>query len=607
MSLFMKLYLVIIIYILLQNISYAQKIYSVYNFDPVTITSSRIPTEFSKSSRNITVIDENYIKHQNAESITDLLQNLTDLEFKTRGPNGIQTDVSIRGASNEQTLIMIDGIKVSDPQTAHHSMNIPVNLEDIAQIEILKGNASKIYGPNALGGVINIITKNSEDANGSLSLRGGDFGYKEGKFSYSIPINNFTNRLSVSQKSSDGYIENTDFETRNIFYKAGYKTNSSKYNFSLGYQKKDFGANRFYTPSTTERENTEQFLANVSVLNPTNWGHLSLKLSGRRNYDHFQIPEYSYTNKHTTKMYSAEINGLYQAEKYIINFGSDIGYSEITGLRMNHDRSYFGLFAETIFNATEKLSFSPGMSGYYYEDWGFQLFPGLDIGYQLSQKIRIFSSIGRSFRVPSFTDLYYSGVANMGNADLEPEKAISYEIGGKYLSDNLQSSITVFHRNTTDMIDYSKSKADTNAKYIAMNLPQTNTTGIELSVKYNTKFNYLKSIQLSYSYFNHKSDFTDYDFQHKYSLNNLKHNCNINLNQKLPFDLFINWNLSYQERIYDRGNGRFITNFQTNIPLKQFSMHINITNLFNENYVNFNGLPMPGRWFKLGIKYNFDK
>ncbi len=592
--------LTITLLILLLPIISSAQIYSVHNFKPVVITGSRIPTEFSNSSRNITIINEEYIQEQNAESITDLLQNITNLEFKTRGPLGVQTDVSIRGASNEQTLIMIDGIKISDPQTAHHSMNIPVNLDDIAQIEILKGNASKIYGPNALGGVINIITKKSEKTNGNLSLIGGDFGYKEGNFSYSLPVNNFSNRLSISQKSGDGYIENTDFEIRNIFYKAGLKTSSTKYDLSLGYQRKDFGANRFYTSSTTEREDTEQFLANLSTFRPTNWGYVSLKLSGRRNYDHFQIPQYSYINKHTTKMYTAEINGLYQFEKYIVNFGSDIGYSEIAGMRMNHERSYFGLFAETIYNVTEKLSLSPGMSGYYYKDWDFQLFPGIDLGFQLSEKMKFFGSIGRSFRIPSFTDLYYSGVANMGNAGLKPEKALSYEIGGKYNTENYHSTITIFQRNIKDMIDFART--DTGQVFVARNIPEISTTGIEIAFKYFPNLNFIKSVQLSYSFFDNKEKFENYEL--KYALNNLKNNINFNLTQKLPLDLTINWNLSYQERFFDNGNGRFITNFQTNFPMNQFSIHLNISNLFNEDYVNFNDRQMPGRWFKLGIKYN---
>ena len=595
----------ILLFLLIHITILSAQIHSVHYFEPVFITGSRIPTEFSNSSRNITVIDKNDIEQQNAVSIEDLLQNITDLEFKTRGPLGVQSDVSIRGASSEQTLVMIDGMKISDPQTAHHSMNIPVNLEDISQIEILKGNASKIYGPNALGGVINIITQKSEKTNGSVNISGGENGFREGRISFTHLINNFSNHLSLSQKNSDGYIKNTDFDIRNIFYKTGLKTPWAKYNFNIGYQRKDFGANRFYTLSETERETTEQFLANINTFIPIKSGHFSIKISGRRNFDHFQIPEYSYINKHTTQMYSTEINGFLEIGKYIWNFGSDFNYSEISGMRMNHNRTYFGVFGETVFNATEKLTLSPGISSYNYKEWGLQFFPGIDIGFQLMEKISIFSSIGSSFRVPSFTDLFYSGVANMGNAELRPEKAISYEIGGKYISEKFQSSITVFHRNTSDKIEYVKDAKDPNSKFVASNLSDYKVNGIEASLKLFAPMKLINSINLSYSYFDNDYSYNKYAFKHRYLLNSIKHNYSIVIEQNLLLKTKILWNINYQERIHDNGNGRMLTNLQINLPVNQLILNANISNLFNEKYNNFMDVPMPGRLLKMGITYKF--
>ncbi len=590
----------IVIMFLLCSLAHGQK-YSWYDFDPVVITGTRIPTEFSNSSRNINVISQEDIQEQNAPSIVDLLQNITDLEFKTRGPLGVQSDVSIRGSSGEQTLILIDGMKISDPQTAHHSMNIPVNLEDIKQIEILKGNASKIYGPNALGGVINIITKNAEKANASVSLAGGEYGYRNTGFSYSQPINNFTNRLSFSEKASDGYMDNTDFLVRNIFYKAGLNTNRVQYDLSLGYQKKEFGANKFYTPSPTERENTEQFLANFNAFLPTRWGHLSMKVSGRRNYDHFLIPEYKYVNKHTTRMIATEINGLYESEHFSINFGSDIGYNDISGMQMNHHRTRAGLFAETIIEITDKLTLSPGISGYYYENWGTQFFPGIDAGYQITETIRLFSSVGRSFRVPSFTDLFYSGVANMGNAHLKPEKALSGELGGRIARNKLQTSMTLFHRNITDMIDFART--DTSVVFVAMNVPKLKTSGLEFSCKYQLNTFTLHSLGFNYSYFNHQEELDEY--QLKNQLNSLTQRWSFNVSQRLPKQLHINWAVRYSERVFDKGAGRLITDFHSQIPLGKFNIHLKIDNLFDTNYENFLARPMPGRWTTFGIKYEF--
>lgn len=579
------------------------QIYSVHNFDPVVITGSRIPTEFSNSTRNITVLDENFIQSQNAESIETLLMNVTDLEFKTRGQLGIQSDVSIRGASNEQTLILLDGIKISDPQTAHHSLNIPVNLEDISQIEILKGNASKLYGPNALGGVINIITKNSEKTNGSIQLAGGENGYGEGRVSYALLKNNISNRFSFSQKRSDGYIKNTDFDVRNLFYKVGLQTHNVKHDFLFGYQRKDFGANRFYTQSETERELTEQFLASFSTFQTTNWGHFAMKLSGRKNYDYFIIPEHNYENKHTTHLFSAEINGLYNATSFVVNFGSDIGYSDISGGAMNDERYHIGFLGESTFTLFEKIKIAPGASVYYYEDWGVQFFPGIDFGYNATETVRFFSSVGRSFRVPSFTDLYYVGVANMGNGDLKPETAISYELGCKYVTERFQGIATVFHRNTTDMIEYVKDLYSQEEVYTAQNISKIKTAGIELSTKYYVNKFTINSLSASYSTIDYDYDFNDYEFKYKYALNSLSQKYSVIINQVLPHNITINWNINYQERVHDDGEGQLLTNMNFAVPINKLCVNLIIMNLFDEQYQNFMDVPMPGRWFKVGIEY----
>jgi iron complex outermembrane receptor protein len=580
------------------------QIYSVHNFDPVVVTGSRIPTEFSNSSRNITVIGEEYITTRNSASIESLLESLTDLQLETRGPEGIQTDISIRGASGEQTLILIDGMKMSDPQTAHHSMNIPVNIADIAQIEILKGNASKIYGPNALGGVINIITKNAEKASGKLNMTGGDFGYKAGSFSYAMPTGNFHQRVSLTQKSSDGYRKNTAFDVTNVFYKAGLQTNPAKYDVSFGYQRKDFGANGFYSSTyPLQHEDTESYITAFSVFVPQNWGHLSCKISGRQHYDHFLLDKTNpsfYENKHKTNVLAGEINGLLEAEKYALNFGAEVGRDEISSNSLgDHHRSRFGLYGEAIYNVSEKLSLSPGLSGYYYRDWGFQVFPGIDVGYQFRESWKIFGSLGRSFRIPSFTDLYYKSPANSGNENLKPEKAISGETGIRYNKENLLASLTIFHRNISNLIEYTRK--DQKDPWLASNISHMNTTGLEVTFKYSSNTSLFKTVQLSYSYLENGIDSDE--FQGKYIANSLNQNGSLNIFQSLPWNLSAGWDFIYKKIQYQ--NQEVVTvNFRADIPVNSLRLYVHIQNLLNEKYAYFESVPMPGRWFKAGIEYN---
>ena len=102
--------------------------------------------------------------------MTDALRLLPGVWVRQRGPFGSQTDISVRGASFGQTLVLVDGVRINDPQTGHHSGDLPVALEDIARIELLAGAGSSLHGADAVGGVINIITR--REASGAVGATG---------------------------------------------------------------------------------------------------------------------------------------------------------------------------------------------------------------------------------------------------------------------------------------------------------------------------------------------------------------------------------------------------------------------------------------------------
>ncbi|MCB9249497.1 MAG: TonB-dependent receptor [Ignavibacteriales bacterium] len=127
--------------------------------DSIVVTANRVPVSFSETGRTIDVITQREIEQLPVTNIQDLLEQVSGIDIKQRGPEGVQADVSIRGGNFEQSLILIDGIKLVDPQTGHHNMNLPVSFSQLERVEILKGQGSRIYGSNAFSGVINLITK----------------------------------------------------------------------------------------------------------------------------------------------------------------------------------------------------------------------------------------------------------------------------------------------------------------------------------------------------------------------------------------------------------------------------------------------------------------
>ena len=127
--------------------------------DPVTIYGNLLNTDNTKTGKNITIIKSSELDNYNFNSIDDLLKIIPSIELQSRGGFGSQSDIVLRGSTFNQTLVLLDGMRVNDPLTGHFSMYIPINISDIYQIEIIRGGASSIYGPDAVGGVINIVTK----------------------------------------------------------------------------------------------------------------------------------------------------------------------------------------------------------------------------------------------------------------------------------------------------------------------------------------------------------------------------------------------------------------------------------------------------------------
>lgn len=129
------------------------------NLNEVILNTDRIELPFSEQSRTIQVITKMDIQKSAATNLTELLQQVTGVDVRQRGVEGMQADLYIRGGSFDQTLVLIDGIKTENPQTGHHTMNMMIPLENIERIEIIKGPAARIYGQNAFTGAINIVTK----------------------------------------------------------------------------------------------------------------------------------------------------------------------------------------------------------------------------------------------------------------------------------------------------------------------------------------------------------------------------------------------------------------------------------------------------------------
>jgi iron complex outermembrane receptor protein len=159
------------------------------NFEEIIISAERIEYPVLKSSKTIQIIDAEEIVSSGFNNVPDLLQQVAGLDIRRRGIYGMQADLYIRGGSFDQTLLLIDGIRVEDAQTGHHLLNLLPSVHLIERIEVYKGPAARSLGQNALSGAINIVTKKAGETDGLVTLSGGSFGLAEGEILVPFPAN----------------------------------------------------------------------------------------------------------------------------------------------------------------------------------------------------------------------------------------------------------------------------------------------------------------------------------------------------------------------------------------------------------------------------------
>jgi len=457
-----------------------------YDLDEIEVSAQRTPALYSQVARIVSVIERKEIEAVPAQSIQDLLEYVAAVDVRQRGTEGVQADISIRGGSFDQLLILLNGINVTDPQTGHHNFNLPLSLAQVERIEILEGPAARVYGPNAFSGAINIITRKAEGNSIKASASGGSFGYFDGNLSTTLKTGKSKHLLAVGGKRSDGYISNTDFETLNGFYSNETGWKSGTLDFQLGASKKGFGANSFYTPAYPN-----QYEATKTLFTSVKWKgnsplHFTPAVYFRRHQDRFELfrnnPADWYTghNYHLTKVYGANLNSWVQWElgktAVGLEYRSSKIWSNVLGEEMDEPIDVPGEDAQftksaqrnTISAFFEHSAFfidwtiSAGIMANYISDsdLGVNVFPGIDVSYKVFPGAKVFATYNTSLRMPSFTDLYYEGPTNIGNSDLEPERSATIEAGFKLQQAVFSGHALVFYRHGKDIIDWVKEDED---------------------------------------------------------------------------------------------------------------------------------------------------
>ena len=305
------------------------------SLDEVLLSGTRLMIPFSEQSRSITTIEAEQIQSSPASSLAELVQQEAGVDIRRRVPMGSQADLYIRGGSFDQTLLLIDGIKLEDAQTGHHTLNAAIPLELIERIEIIKGPAARVYGQNAFTGAINIVTKS--DFNDAIDLRfsGGSFEQINGGFTAYKALDNSAHMVHVSRYTSRGYRYNTDYDQSNYTLKSTFNKRTQPINFLASLSERAFGANGFYaSPAATDQfESTQTSLVGVQTQVKRKGWIWTPRVYWRRNQDEYiylRNDPTVYRNLHTTNKLAAELHGQWDNSWGTTGIGLDLAQTYLS-------------------------------------------------------------------------------------------------------------------------------------------------------------------------------------------------------------------------------------------------------------------------------------
>jgi iron complex outermembrane receptor protein len=580
-----------------------------YRVETIVVTATRVPKAFSDIARCVTVVEETEIRQSLARSVQGLLEHSAGIDSRQRGLFGVQGDFSIRGGTFGQTLILVDGAKIMDPQTNHHNSNLPLSLPDIERVEILKGPGSRLYGPNAYGGVINVITKKSKERGVRLQVSGGEHGFYDGTVSLAYPLGESSHRLSFSKRKSDGYRANTDFDIWSVFYGSSIPAGAGSITLSAGHIDNEFGANSFYVdPSKSDREweHVQTTMLNVGSAFEKSSIKMTPKVCLRRNEDHYVFNRENpslYENFHTTWSINGENSLQWMTKLGMTSAGMEAGWEKMSSSRLDTlSRWKGGFFLEQHLAPRKNLLLVLGGFAYRYSDWGWQLWPGADAGVQLSRSFKLFGSVNRSFRVPTYTELYYLSPSNQGDPELQPEEGWVYEVGANWSRQRFTSNIAVFRRDGDHIIDWVRQAGSTDL-WRARMIGDVNMNGIEFD--FNASFDDfpISSIYGSYTFLDTDRDLGS--LESAYALANLKHQFQLSIYHWWMNPLKQSWKLRYEERNGDEGH--FLVDTHMRLELENLAVFAEASNLLDEHYTDIKSLPLPGRWVRFGFDIGFTR
>ncbi len=557
-------------------------------------------------------------------TIADLLQYIPGVDIRQRGASGVQADLSIRGGTGKQVKVLLNGIDMTDPQTEHYTMDLPVDALIIERVEVLQGTN---YALDAFSGAINIVTKSQgmkelEDERvrglevGGLEVRGkmtaGEYGLVNPALAVKAQKEAWYINSAASYNRSGGYAVNTDYQIVNAFVQTGWKN----LDFQVGAQMKDAGANCFYStkyPNQFDATRTAFATAAFHHRWQSGWA-LHANAYYRAHYDRFELfrggkdaeghdaPSWYAPNRHWTHTSGAHIEGSWSNTWSKTTAGAEVRDEFIRSSNMGvHNRVQVRYFAEQRFY-WHGLSAAVGGAGIWNSQFGHDWSAGANIGYEPVRGLHLFVNVNRAIRVPTFTDLYYHSATQEADPLTRPEKALQLEGSVQYTHGHWYTSASGYYRWGQDIIDWIKVPDPDVTVWRSTNNSRVNAAGVEAAVGFQGH-EWIRRIELSYAFCDVQADAGG--MLSMYVLDYLRHKATLRIEHKIYKGFGASWSLSFRQREgeYTSLEGtiqRYRPVWLLDGCIYWQNPHVKISveahNMADQLYYDFSGVLQPRHW-----------
>ncbi len=599
------------------------------------IISAEKPIPFQQMINIVAIINKEEIEKAAVENVQDLLKYIQGVDLRTRGNEGVQADVSLRGGTFDQIIILLNGINFTDPQTGHYSLNLPVPLKSVERIEILQGPFIWNSGASGFCGAINIITQNPSKTSTQLDFSYGGFNYFQANINSSLKLKKGFISLSGNHSQSDGFIDNTDFKIDNIYLSGSFPTKKyGNFDFQLGYQQKAYGANSFYSAKYKEQYDETKVLIS-SLKYGKQWNHWQglVDIYYRKHHDRFELfrneaPEwYAGHNYHLTDVAGGNLKAAYASPIGLTTLGFNLRnehiYSSNLGEKMPKpkkdifdDEGMFYYKKNRLYNSIflqhelerKRYKTSIGIMTGGISNFGQRWYGAGSFTLFLQKNLDLKCWIQNIYRIPTFTDLYYKSATQIGNPNLHPEEGISTEISLQWHPEKWHINVTGFYRYGFWIIDWVKKNKEDDIWY-SENMSNVSSKGINVFMEYAFDFSFLKKIRFNYDYLTANSSTTAYSSL--YATDYLRNQFKILIDHSIWSSLSASWLFSFQDRAgryfdYDQSKEvsykpYFLCDLKILWNKPHYDLFFEVDNLFDTSYFDIGNIPQPGRWCKIGF------